>query len=187
MLRFKNYIHERRTKKYLAKSLYEMIKIQNVYFDSYLKEDFLSKKYVYARILHKRTMSFFRAIQHARELIQKDLNYTVMLSKIECLYEVICSTHLLRYRVNEYSVFEICARELRGLEKTSSELLTHLAKSFFEKNVIVKIDDYLDAIHSFETIYNHTLQVVVRDPVVFLFFIQDLYALQELMVKSDEW
>lgn len=103
-----------------------------------------------------------------------------MVDKIEQLYGALCSLHLLRYRVDEYSVFEICTQELCSLEKASSDLMGQFARSIFS-NQLINCDLLRTQIELFETIYNHTLQIVVRDPVIFLFFIQGWYSVIEII------
>lgn len=173
-----NWIAEQRIKKSLADCFYALAKVQNAQFAAYLRQDYLIQQASYANILNHQRQNFLKKIQYARKLVQYNEKFSAIFSKIENLYEIICSLHLLKFRVNEYSVFEISKREMQGIEKASTNLLITVAK-----NKKIDTAELLDEIHLFETLFNRTLQIVVRDPVVFLFFIQDLYAFNSVIAS----
>lgn len=179
MFPFIKYINEQRIKKSLANSFYALAKIQSTLFNAYLKPDYLSRQTSYAKMLHEKRTNYFRTIDKVRSRIKDHSKYMHLFLGVECLYEIICSLHLLRYRVNEYSLFEICQREMQGLEKESVNLLVKLARSFFHKNVTLNTNELAEKIEAFERLYGRTLQVVAADPVVFLFFAQDMHSLRD--------
>lgn len=173
------YINEYRIKRSLANSFYALAKVQSILFKAYLKPDYLSKQVRYAKILHKQRAAYFRAVNKARLRIKDYSKYRHFCLGLDCLYEIICSLHLLRYRVNEYSLFEICQPEMQGLEEASTNLLIKLSKSFFYKHISLNTNDLSEKITAFEGLHRRTLQIAARDPIVFLFFLQDMYSFRD--------
>jgi len=96
--------------------------------------------------------------------------------KIDHLSEIIFSLNQLRFRVVDYTTFKVCAQEMQEIEKFSIMMIIQLANF---KNSSVELPIFEEKIHQFENIYNRALQIVAIDPLVFMFFIQDLYALNE--------
>jgi len=90
------------------------------------------------------------------------------------LVDSVFSLHQLRHRFKDAALLEACSRELKALNKTSIDFL--LGGKSYAKNFSDKINDV-------ESLYNNTLRVVLPDPAIFLFFIQDLYAFQEEVEK----
>ncbi len=139
---------------------------------------------MYAKLFYKRRTAFFLSLQKARKRTKRAREFKPLIDIYEHLYEIVFSLHLLRYRVQDYALFEICARELRTIQNISTHLLNQLGKSFFHRSLI-STDHLLQQIHAFESLYQHTLKIIVRDPIVFIFFIQDLYALGDEIEKSS--
>ncbi len=154
--------------KLIKKLLSQLVKLNESFFDGYVKQDSLVKQY---KTLYSKHMKFIKTLHGARKIAGHEL------AKIENLHDIICSLHLLRFHFNEFALFEVCFQEMQVLKKTSTQLLydrnTHLANEF------------MNAIHAFETLYHNTLQVVARDPRVFQFFIQDLYALHDAIMSDS--
>lgn len=174
-------IHNYRVKKSLANAYAVLAKLQKSFFDSYLKQENLIKQY---RLLYKQQIRFLNAFQHAHYLIKEDVKDEAELVKIKRLHEVICSLHLLRFRFNEFSSFEICAQEMQSLQHTSTALLFKMSRKMSTKYIIQENDNFLLSIQAFETIYSNTLQVISRDPSIFQFFIQDLYVFEMLIMDN---
>lgn len=170
-----------RIKKALSNTYIALAKLQKLFFDNYLKNESLMMQYY---PLYKQKIRFLAALQHASYLLNDDLREKCKLIQIERLYEVICSLHLLRFRFTEFSSFEVCAQEMESLQKTSTAVLLNMPKKLLGKSIEKETHDFLNSIHAFETIYSNTLQVISRDPIIFQFFIQDLYALQTLIVDQ---
>ncbi len=112
-----------------------------------------------------------------------DIKLKKTLKKIEHLSEIIFAIHQLRLRIKDFSIFEIVAREIFFLKKASTLLLLK-----FQKNTFIQqeIDDFLQALHAFEAMYERTLRVTAKEPLVFLIFIQDLYVFYDWMKEKVE-
>lgn len=148
--------------------------LQKNLFDGYLRSDFIAKQLRYTKKLFNTRRRYLLAISHARKVFHADIAPVLV---IEHLSQILYSLHQLRYRVEDYTTFSVCKRELLALESTSLAVLYTRSK----EDRLAQLERFLDAIHEFEGIYNKALQIVARDPIVFLFFIQDLYALHETL------
>lgn len=162
-------------KKSLAKALFALAKLNHVFFSPYLKTDFLRREVYYAKIFYRKRTLFFKTMQRARA---KNQNHPDIIAKIEHMYEIIFSLHLLRFRIHDYATFEICRRELYTIQQVSTHLINTLGKSL-SHHTLISIDHLLASVHALESIYHQTLKILIPDPSAFLFFIQDLYALGE--------
>jgi hypothetical protein len=174
-------IQDWRIKKSLARCLLALAKLQQAFFVNYLRKDYIRHQLRYQKVLNKRSRIFYSAIIKAHDLVGVRQNYLGLFSQVNHLSEIVFSLSQLRLRVPDYSTFQICTRELEGIEKFSALILVQLAKAFSKPGSVVWISEFEEKIHSFEGIYNRTLQIVSMDPLVFTFFIQDLYALYDAM------
>ena len=161
-----NVISDWYTSLLLRKSFRQLATLQKILFSCYFKKDYFSNQFLDEKKVH------YQRRRVSRLMRKSDFVF----DKVDSLYEIIFSIHQLRYRVKDYATFEICARELKKIEQTSIILLKKLAA---KKSVLSEEVMLTDAIHSFEEIYNTTLRVIAQDPIVFLFFIQDLFAFQD--------
>lgn len=160
-----------------------LARLQKSFFDSYFEQDNLAKHY---QLLHKRQIDFFKSCQRVTRILKKHSDFQCELNKIEAMHNIICSLHLLRFRCNDFSVFEICAEEMRTLQVTLTMLLLNMAKEGDQQHSVkMYADRFLSAIGAFESIGAHTLCLVASDPEIFEFFIQDLYALYYLTVDPS--
>ena len=125
---------------------------------------------------------FFLTMIKASVPIRKNASFQALFSKINHLSEIIFSLNQLRFRVHDYTTFKVCILEMQEIEKYSVMSIIELANCCFKKTSI-HLSQFEDKIHQFENIYNRALQIVAIDPLVFMFFIQDLYALHEELRK----
>jgi hypothetical protein len=177
-----NVLQQRRIKKKLANCLYALADLQQAFFVNYLRKDYIKHQLRYQKALYSSSKHFFCATVNASRIIKNKPRYLEVFEKISHVSEIIFSMNQLRLRVDDYTTFKICARELQGIEKFSTLLLKQLAVSLFKKNDAETME-FEQKIHDFEGSYNRTLQIVSVDPLVFMFFIQDLYAFYD-EVKS---
>ncbi len=173
-------IRDHRIKKSLYNAYYALAILHQLFFDSYLKQESVTKQ---SKKLFQKQVTFTKALQRSRHIIKNDTKAMCALVKVEKLHEVVCSLHLLRFRFNEFALFEVCHQEMQHLQKTSMFLFRNMTKKIFDSNVAIEASEFMAAISAFENLYSNTLQVVARDPSVFQFFIQDLYALCALIMS----
>ena len=175
-------IHFYRIRKSFSDCLKALANYQRLLFFAYLKKDYLTKRIQYEKKLFKARMQLLKVFQAARKFKKDSLEEVVFL-KIEHLAEIIFSLHQLRLRVDDYSVFIFCAPEMARLQQVITQLLLKASQCILKSHQWIAADILLDQIHAFEAIYNKTLQVISKEPIIFLFFIQDLYAFYDELLS----
>lgn len=98
------------------------------------------------------------------------------IAQFEHLYEIIFSLRALQRRVVDQTVFAVCLEELRKISGSLTALLYALSMKY-QSAVLTAMDEFSVAIALLDELYRTTLQVVSYEPIVFLFFIQTLFAL----------
>jgi hypothetical protein len=170
-----------RIKKALLSACDAIAVLNNAFFDGYIKrEDLIKQSY---NLYHKQ-VKVIKAFQHVRYLVNNDDVFGNALIHIEHLHEVVCSLHLLRFRFDEFALFEVCFHEMQNLKKTSTILFYKIKRKNQSESISRAAEEFEGAIQAFENLYGNTLQVVARDPMGFQFFIQDLYVLHVLMTAQ---
>jgi hypothetical protein len=154
----------------LSSALYRLNQLQNKIFFIYLKRNYSEKHYFYEKELHQDRLRYFSVIVR---LYQSSLPKKT-LEKMDELFEIITSMGNLRYRLKDDAIFEVCELELLNTTQAISRIF-HLLM----KNKNIDTSDLFACIQSLESIYQRTLAVVLKEPVLFLIFIHDLYALKE--------
>ena len=157
----------RRAKK---KCFFALQKLLTMQFLGFLNAEYLKHPAFYEKSLNKWRCYFLKHLQSLRKLSIGEYQ------QIDKLHEVTCSMHLLTLRVTDQTVFEICRREMQVIEKAATRILLALSK-----NKKSDTQELLDEILMFEGLFSKTLQIVMNDPVVFLFFILDLYAFHSIV------
>jgi hypothetical protein len=177
-----NYIRAWYIKKLLSNCLYALADLQQAFFVNYLKKDYIKQRKYYQNDLNKRSKTFFLNMTKTSDAIKHYSQFKDIFSKINHLSEIIFSLNQLRFRVVDYTTFKVCIQEMQNIEKFSNMMIIQLANYFFKK-ISIEVNVFEDTIHQFENIYNRALQIVAIDPLVFMFFIQDLYALNEELTQ----
>ncbi len=153
----------------VAQCLNKLADLQATVLDNYIHIDSALNIYEYEEYLHRQSYAVLRLLKKSHTLTS---NISDQLSRI---HEIILSLGNLRFRIKDRSTFEICANEVKAISQALNSLLHKIAK---QKESSADFKELTLAIQGFESIYQNTLQVVAADPLAFLFFIQDLFALQ---------
>lgn len=190
MRRIIHYFYESVIKISIANCLGTLARLQHAYFACYSQRDYLTKQSGYEKAIYKKRSKWLSSVSRTRFLLNKNkkvsAEWSVIFSRVEHLSEIVFSLNQLRFRVSEYAIYEICSFEMQALDKTSRAAFKDAAKILmWNKNAIPPLE-LLESIHSFEAISNRVLRVASREPIVFLFFIQDLYALNDEINKLYE-
>lgn len=161
-------------------------KLQIIVFTCYLSKEYAINQSFYEKKMHKARTRLLRAMKKIRHVEKKDT--AVNLAKLENLYEIIFSLNTLKLRVTDHATFEVCEMEFKKLSECLTNALNHI-NLFLEKEkhperhmlgdtakVLGRLSHQTDAL---EELYRSTLQVVAKDPIFFLFFIQDLMAFRD--------
>lgn len=146
-------------------------------FNCYLKKDYPQNKIFYEQKIHKARVNLFLAMKKIRALVNQKT--TAQLAKLESLYEIIFSLNTLKLRVSDQSTFEVCETEFalisNELSKTIAEIILMLNDPVNMLNeMAVSIGNLSHCIDLFQELYRSTLQVVSKEPIFFLFFVQGL-------------
>lgn len=170
-----------KVRKYLSQSLKILAILQSMLFDTYLKQDYIQNRMYYERKIFQKRVQLLKVLLYVQTL-QKTPEEKKLFFKIEHLIEIVFSVHQLRFRVRDFSVWAVCAPELNGLQVASAQALLAFSQERIKNpqhSQLASREGLLERIQEFETVYQRALQVVVAAPIVFLFFIQDLYALYD--------
>ncbi len=161
--------------------------LQKSILSCYFQKEYKEKKYDFEQKIYKSRLKLLGAMKKIRS-IMKD-NRQKNLTQIENIYEMVFSLNILKLQVTDYATFEICEKEFINISVRLSAVLKHIMallkkNSIMQSNSLVsdaakimgKLSNQTD---SLEEVYRSTLQVVSRDPIFFLFFLQNLMALRD--------
>jgi uncharacterized membrane protein YccC len=177
------------SKKALAECIRSLSDLAQTIFSVYITHDYVNIKFIYEKNLHADSDIFLYEIQRARQLIQKldnhlAKNFLLALDKIEQIYELLLTLGLLVHRVADHSTFSVAEKELTAITASVVAYLQVLVNMLLTKNYSsAKVSSLSDDIFSLEEINQSALQVVAQEPIVFFIFIQDLRALNEILLQ----
>jgi predicted house-cleaning noncanonical NTP pyrophosphatase (MazG superfamily) len=150
--------------------------LQKIIFSGYIQRDYLVHQDRYEEKIQQLRNKLFRVMKEFRS--QENLN---SLAQFENLYEIIFSLTVLKLRVVDPAIFEVCEKEMYQLSQCVAHILSEVERSdnkIAMDNLFLKL---AAAVEAFEEIYRTTLQIVSYEPMVFLFFLQTLIALQNTL------
>jgi hypothetical protein len=159
-------------------------------FSCFISRDYPQKHYLYDKELHKKRADFLFAITKAREAGLKLRNgqFSLILDQVENLYEMILSLGILLHRVGDHTTFEVASVEFTALAVSIADCFQMLEDKIQYPHSPTRMDEsFTEAIFQLEEINRSALQVVAREPIVFMFFINDLNELKDtlLAVAAD--
>lgn len=157
-------------KKAIGKFLHSLNELQHLIFSCYIERDYFSKKYEYEEQIHQVKIQLFNHMKNIR-LMNSNPDY---LSLLENLYEIIFSLNTFKLRVTDHSTFEVCENELKVCMQCISNILKETEPTF-------NLNQLSSAIDNFEELYRSTLQVVSYEPIIFLYFVQNMMALRDAL------
>ena len=128
--------------------------LQKLFLEIYIKRDYPQKHYFYERKIHYHFIKTLRKLRVLRRFAKPE-----RVENMLRLFDAVIAVGQLRYRVKDYSTFEMIEPELQAL---SVSIQT-------EKVIAV------------ENNYYNTLSVAAADPLVFLLFID---ALKQIILNA---
>ena len=141
------------------------------------KRNYLEERDNYAKKMHSIRKSLFLAMKRLRAQEVSCLN------SFAHLYEIFFALENLNTRVKDPTIFEVAEREFKDLSFSLSNAFSLLGH---KKSAEEALQVFSTSIENFEAMYSDALQIVAPDPLVFLFFIQDLLALQEQLLLLNQ-
>lgn len=170
-------------KKAVADCLDSLSQLAQVIFSSYTATNYKERSYDFEKLLHDKRSHFLYAISQARLTVAqapvgKRENFVTTLLTLDHLYEILLALGGLLYRVEDHATFSVASQEfvsvaqaiVASLQTLSEELAGRQCPDLAEVLLLEKIQQ-------FEEMNQGTLQVVAREPIVFMLFTHDLRAL----------
>jgi hypothetical protein len=145
-----------------------------IVFSFYIKRDYFENRIVYEKKLVRQTKLVLSALQKIRDKLLGSNNEDFVFC-LENLYEIIFSLDLLKHRLLDHATFEVCENELKNIFDSICVLLN--ASSVDIKKINQADADLRGAILAVEAVFQNTVQFLMADPMMFLFFIRDLQSL----------
>ncbi len=173
----------------LANCLSALAELQHAYFTCYSYRDYFSKQPHYENVLYKKRSKWLNKQNAARQLLKNKKiseKWHSLFSSIDHLSEIIFALHQLRFREREYAIFEICSLEMQSVDKAISIAMKDAIKKLVWGKKLNQPLELLDSVIAFEAISHRVLKVTSSEPIIFLFFIQNLYAINEEINKVYE-
>jgi hypothetical protein len=173
----------------LADSLLRLAQLNQAIFSCYVAHNYQEEHFNYEKKLHASRGSFLYKINQARALLthitlSQQQKFSAVVDCIEQCYEIFQSLGLLIQRVDDHSTFAVAEKEFLALSGNVDTYLRQMAaeintlKIRHEESAILS-----ENIYELEEINRTVLQVVAKDPLVFMIFIQDMYALDKMFVR----
>ena len=138
----------------VARCLNAMSDLQNTFYKIYLKRNYLENHYVYEKQIHEQTSKVLFMLKQLHRLNLSSEQHQIV-ENLMRLYEVVIAQGHLRFRVQDFTTFEIIAREVQALIDAN-----------------FKTENLSRIVASLEDVYHNTLQVAAAEPLAYLFFIQ---------------
>ncbi|MDX1902188.1 MAG: hypothetical protein SFW66_09350 [Gammaproteobacteria bacterium] len=159
-----------RRRYWVARYFSALNSLQEQYFFCYLEQDYWHERHLYEWRIYHAHQKLFLATQKLRSI-----NKTHDISCFEHLYELTCSLGHLRFRMSDRAVFELCKNEfLRITQLLTTTLHAASARRVKATNVFQSLEQLTAAVFDLEDLWQGALRVTAPEPLVFLFFIQDL-------------
>jgi len=170
-------------KKRLSQCFFTLARLNKLFFQYYASEKSEVELSAHLKKMNQTRRRFFKIITKTRRLTLSS-PYSNVLRLLENIYELVFSLHLFRFRMKDFNLFSICARELLAIEQASTKILLNIAMGIFYRKKLQTTDHFFETIQALESLFQHTLKVIVPQPVVFIIFIHDLYTLQEKLTLT---
>jgi hypothetical protein len=191
----------KKIKHWVVDYLYSLDQLHLTIFSAYIQRDYFDEQVKYEKKLIKQTRMLLAVLKKIRQTIRSVpvkvaiknpasvenlFQYDDMISCLEHLYEIFFSLDLLKQRLIDHATFEICLIELKNISAVISGMISNRI-SFIRDNIPVHDKNtLLLPIQALEVIFQNTMQFAMADPMVFLFFIRDLKALNDAMVSLQD-
>jgi uncharacterized membrane protein YgaE (UPF0421/DUF939 family) len=173
----------------LAESLLRLAELSQAIFSCYVAHNYQEEHFNYEKNLHACRGSFLYKISQARTLLthitsSQQQEFSTVVGCIEQCYEIFQSLGLLIQRVDDHSTFAVADKEFLALSGNVDTYLRQMATEINTQKI--RHEEYAilsENIYELEEINRTVLQVVAKDPLVFMIFIQDMYALEKMFLR----
>jgi hypothetical protein len=158
---------------FLRRYLHGLNQLQQMILLCYIRRDYAEQKYHYEQMLQQWRVRYFRLLKQLRWLAVEPQQ--PLLDDLTHAYEVVFALTALLYRVTDHNIFTVCEREFRHITLALTRTFDHLYQGEFDPRPLSA------AAQGFESLYQSTLRIMSNDPVVFLFYFQNILALGDVL------
>lgn len=169
--------------------------LTNDVFACFLQPAYTENIYLFESRIHKqkiRSMKCLNQLNEATKAVKNRHDSTIktrlFLEMFNRIFILIQDLSQLRRRVSDHTIFDVCRDELVHVNDDITRIFTKLAQQIHAQNDVLEtsIDLLGQHIEQLEAVYTSALQVIAREPLVFLLFIASLKSLhKELLVFSQ--
>lgn len=179
----------------MINSFVNLQQINNRIFDCLIDPEYVDNVYLYERRLHDCKQQWMRIMGRIREsiaLLKETMSHDEreanekLVGLQEKLYENMLDFAQLRRRITDYTSLSVCSQEFRDIADEINRLFTAIIMRFDNKNLFINESVLEMKIKRLDDSYHHVLQVAVREPLVFLLFIDSLNAFCETIHRMSE-
>lgn len=158
---------------FLKRYLRGLDQLQQTILLCYIRRDYGEQKYQYEKTLQEWRVRYFGIMKMLRRLAgPRD---DILLDHLVHAYEIIFALTALLYRIHDHTAFEVCEREFKHITRALTHTLHQLHRGEFDPLPLSS------AAEGFESIYQSTLRIMSNDPVVYLFYFQNVLALGDVL------
>ncbi len=153
--------------------------LQRNIFACYLEEDYPEARHAYETRLRRAHHAVFAAMQVLRR-IEGVVTHHSIINKLARLYEAVIALGQLRLRVSDRALFTVWRQELLAMTDV-------LGKIFQQRSCAPYVDMQSDlqalqyVKENLEDVYHGALRITAPEPLIFLFFIEDLTAVSDAL------
>lgn len=180
-------------REWLILSLRHMNKMNNDLFACLLNAEYSKNFYLFEHRIHAQKIKSLQSLAHLRKFHQEikhsKLNKTSaahIFNKMDQLFNALLDCGQLRFRITDFTTFNICHNELDEILKEIEHSFARLLEIAHGKRKVIKPAMLEDKIQNLEMNYVNVLQVASREPIVFLLFIAGLRSLSQLLVVLQD-
>lgn len=164
---------KRHWREQVANYLQAINQLQKYFFWIYVARNYLDKAFFYEKELHKQRLCVLKYIENIKLL-------NIASFEFEKLFEITLALGDMRYRVKDFTTFEMSEKEFIAISNSLNDLFNQAAKQLLlGKKINLDCSQLISAIAALEDITRGTLQIASAEPVVFVIFIQYLRALSD--------
>lgn len=164
-----------------------------VLFDCYLQPDYPLKRYLYEKRIYDAKNIVLLTAQGIDLLVahypfRGEVPHDLAKHKACCdqLFLHLIASGQLRHRVADHTTFRFCSDEMRQLKQFLLQGFSRTKQSLLSSRVEGGFLDPMLSLDAMEGIYEMVLQVIAKEPISFLVFIQDMRAVSRLLMINQE-
>lgn len=156
------------------------LQLLRIIFDIYLKKDYAANHFFYEKKIYYLSRLFAYWMRALWNLGQRSNGvFSDKVARIDRIFSIATGLGALRYRISDHSTFGMINLELSDIWPAMAEKFKAAANGKH-----VPADDRVQKnIDRLDEVYQGALQVAAQEPIVYLFFIQGLQAIDEELNK----